>query len=233
LLPKNVSSGNLFAMACFVIVVVCWVFSVCLHEFGHAWVAERGGDYTVREKGYLSMNPIHYTHPVTSFLLPILFMIMGGIGLPGGAVYIERHLLRSRAWNTWVSLAGPAMNLILVLIITLLLKLVFIPIYPNNEATYAMAFLLELQISAVLFNLIPIPPLDGFQALEPWLPDGWSESLGPLKQNGLFVLFLLFWYVKPLNQAFWLVVGTIMGALGINETLAMTGYEAFRLFLKF
>jgi Zn-dependent protease len=227
-LPKSVPSGNLFAMACFAIVVVCWVFSVCLHEFGHAWVAERGGDYTVREKGYLSMNPIHYTHPVTSFLLPILFMIMGGIGLPGGAVYIERHLLRSRAWNTWVSLAGPAMNLILVLIITLLLKLVFIPIYPNNEATYAMAFLLELQISAVLFNLIPIPPLDGFQALEPWLPEGWSESLAPLKQYGLFALFLLFCYVEPLKHAFWGVVSMIMGVLGIDGMLALTGFEAFQ-----
>jgi Zn-dependent protease len=215
-------------MAVFAIVVICWVFSVCLHEFGHAWVAERGGDYTVREKGYLSMNPVHYAHPVTSFLLPILFMVMGGIGLPGGAVYIERHLLRSRAWNTWVSLAGPAMNLILVIVLTLLLKLVFIPIYPNNEATYAMAFLLELQISAVLFNLIPIPPLDGFQALEPWLPEEWSEHLMPLKQHGFFVLFLLFWYVKPINQVFWTVVDIILGILGIDGNMAWTGYQAFQ-----
>jgi len=54
---------------------------VCLHEFGHAWAAYRGGDYTVREKGYLTLNPIHYTHPVYSLLMPVVFMMLGGIGL--------------------------------------------------------------------------------------------------------------------------------------------------------
>ena len=98
-------------MSCFLIVVVIWVFSVCLHEYGHAWVAYRGGDHTVEEKGYLSMNPIRYADPVTSFILPMVFMMVGGIGLPGGAVYINRHLLRSRNWETGVSLAGPAMIL--------------------------------------------------------------------------------------------------------------------------
>jgi Zn-dependent protease len=215
-------------MAIFAIVVVCWVFSVCLHEFGHAWVAERGGDYTVREKGYLSMNPVHYTHPVTSFLLPMLFMAIGGIGLPGGAVYIERHLLRSRAWNTWVSLAGPTMNLILVIIITCLLKFIFVPIYPDNEATYALAFLLELQICAVLFNLIPFPPLDGYQAIEPWLSEEWSENLRPLSQYGLFALFFIFRAVPALNNGFWDAVDSILGILGIDGTMALRGYEAFQ-----
>src|SRR6185295_10114833 len=110
-------------MACFLIVVILWVFSVCLHEFGHAWVAYKGGDYTVRDKGYLTLNPIHYTHPVLSLVMPVVFMILGGIGLPGGAVYIERHLLRSRAWETAVALAGPAMNLPLVFIIALGFKI--------------------------------------------------------------------------------------------------------------
>jgi Zn-dependent protease len=82
-------------MECFYIVTVGWIFSVCLHEFGHAWVAYKGGDVTVRDKGYLTFNPLKYTDPVFSFILPILFMALGGIGLPGGAVYINRHLLRS------------------------------------------------------------------------------------------------------------------------------------------
>jgi Zn-dependent protease len=51
-------------MECFFIVTALWVFSVCLHEFGHAYVAYRGGDYTVRDKGYLTLNPLHYTHPL-------------------------------------------------------------------------------------------------------------------------------------------------------------------------
>src|SRR5437667_67761 len=97
--------------------------AVCIHEFGHAWAAYRGGDYTVRDKGYLTLNPLHYTHPVYSLLMPVVFMMLGSIGLPGGAVYIERHLLKSRAWDTWVSLAGPAMNVPMVLIISLCFKI--------------------------------------------------------------------------------------------------------------
>src|SRR6266568_5960019 len=109
-------------MSCFIIVTVLWVFSVCLHEFGHAVVAYWGGDHTVRDKGYLTLNPIRYTHPVYSIVMPVVFMLMGGIGLPGGAVYIERDRLRSRAWGTWVSLAGPAMQLPLIFLISFAFK---------------------------------------------------------------------------------------------------------------
>ena len=73
----------------FIVVLVGWIFSLCLHEFSHALVAYYGGDTTVREKGYLTFNPLKYTHPVYSLLLPMLFLLLGGIGLPGGAVYIE------------------------------------------------------------------------------------------------------------------------------------------------
>src|SRR2546429_9536699 len=100
-------------MEVFLIVTVLWVFSVCLHEFGHAWAAYRGGDTTVKEKGYLTLNPIHYTHPVYSLVMPLVFLMLGGIGLPGGAVYITDQLLRSKAWRTAVSLAGPVCSVLL------------------------------------------------------------------------------------------------------------------------
>src|SRR5271169_6830844 len=104
-------------MEVFLLVTVGWVFSVCLHEFGHALVAYKGGDYTVREKGYLTLNPIRYTDPLYSLVMPLMFLFLGGIGLPGGAVYINDHLLRSKGWRTAVSLAGPAMNALLVLLL--------------------------------------------------------------------------------------------------------------------
>ena len=97
----------------FLVVIVGWVFSLCLHEFSHALVAYYGGDTSVREKGYLTFNPLKYTHPVYSILLPMIFLILGGIGLPGGAVYIETWRLRSKRWESAVSLAGPAANLLL------------------------------------------------------------------------------------------------------------------------
>ena len=82
----------------FIVVLIGWVFSLTLHQFSHAMVPYRGGDFTVREKGYLTFNPLKYTHPVYSILLPVVFLLLGGIGLPGGAVYIETWRLYSRKW---------------------------------------------------------------------------------------------------------------------------------------
>ncbi len=70
----------------FLIVLAGWIFSLSLHEFAHALVAYYGGDKTVKDKGYLTFNPLKYTHPMLSIVFPIIFLMMGGIGLPGGAV---------------------------------------------------------------------------------------------------------------------------------------------------
>jgi Zn-dependent protease len=215
-------------MECFIIVTVLWIFSVCLHEFGHAWVAYRGGDHTVREKGYLTLNPIHYAHPVYSLVMPVVFMMLGGIGLPGGAVYIERHLLRSRAWDTWVSLAGVGMNLILVLIISACFKFGLIANDPHSLGAVSLGFLLQLEVSAIILNLIPIPPLDGFQAIAPWLPEDARARLFAMSGAGLWILFLALWYIQPLNDAFWNLVWFISSALGVSPEIGYIGWKTFR-----
>ncbi|MCU0723496.1 MAG: site-2 protease family protein, partial [Planctomycetes bacterium] len=97
----------------FVFVFGAWILSLSFHEFSHALVAYWGGDTSVKEKGYLTFNPLKYTHPVLTFLIPILFLAMGGIGLPGGAVYIDRRRLRGPGWDAAVSLAGPLSNALL------------------------------------------------------------------------------------------------------------------------
>ncbi len=215
-------------MECFIIVMVLWIFSVCIHEFGHAWAAYCGGDHTVRDKGYLTLNPLHYTEPLNSLLLPVLFTIMGGIGLPGGAVYIERHLLRSRAWDTWVSLAGPAMQLPIIFWITLVFRAGLVPMEPDHLSSISLALLLQLEVSAVLLNLIPIPPLDGYQAIAPWLRPDVREDLNSFSRYGMLVLFGLFWMVPPFNRAFWGCVNWITDWLGVPWYLAEEGWRAFR-----
>lgn len=106
----------------FAIVLFGWIFSLCLHEFSHALVAYYGGDYTVREKGYLTCNPLKYKHPLFSLILPLLFLVLGGIGLPGGVVYIERGRIRNRFVLSAMSLAGPFANLLLAIVLGLILR---------------------------------------------------------------------------------------------------------------
>jgi len=215
-------------MEVFIVVTVLWIFSVCLHEFGHAWAAYCGGDTTVREKGYLTLNPIHYTNPVTSLLLPVVFMIWGGIGLPGGAVYIDRQLLRSRAWDTWVSLAGPAMNIVLVLWISFAFKVGLLRNDSQHLASVCLGFLLQLQVSAILLNLIPVPPLDGFQAIAPWLPHNLRETLYSWSNVGSLILFMLLCFPNPVSEGFWNLVWAISGAFGVSPYMGYVGWKAFR-----
>jgi Zn-dependent protease len=215
-------------MECFIVVTVLWVFSVCLHEFGHAWAAYCGGDYTVKDKGYLTLNPIHYTHPVYSLVMPVVFMMLGGIGLPGGAVYIDHRLLRSRAWETWVALAGIAMNLAIVWVISAFFKFGVLKNDETDLASVSLGFLLQLQVSAILLNLIPIPPLDGFQAIAPWLPPDLRERMFAVSNSSQWILFLVLWYVQPVNEFFWNVVNLIVRFFGVDPYIGAVGYHAYR-----
>jgi Zn-dependent protease len=216
--------------AYFIVVVVLWVFSVCLHEFGHALVAYWGGDYTVRDKGYLTMNPLHYTHPVYSILMPLVFMVLGGIGLPGGAVYIDHSLLRSRWWETAVALAGVTMNALLVLLISACFKFGLLTNDTGSLPSVAMGFVMQLQISSILLNLIPVPPLDGFQAIAPWLPYEHRQRMFATSNVSQWVLFLALFYVRPVQDTFWNLVFHLTNFFGVDYSMCFAGFEHFRLF---
>jgi Zn-dependent protease len=213
----------------FIIVLVGWIFSLCVHEFSHAAVAYLGGDTTVREKGYLSFNPLKYTHPVYSILIPLLFLALGGIGLPGGAVYIETWRLRSRGWKTAVSLVGPASNLVLGLVLALALR--FAPV--SREGVWpALCFLVFLQISAMVLNLIPVPPFDGFGAIEPYLPERLRLGVAQVSNLLPWVVFFLLWYVPEVYNAFWTIVVSLTHALYVPLDLVELGLRDFRFWYR-
>lgn len=209
----------------FIVVIVGWIFSLCLHEFSHALVAYYGGDTSVKDKGYLTFNPLKYTHPIYSIVLPVIFLLLGGIGLPGGAVYIETWRLRSKRWESAVSLAGPVANLMMAVILSIVLYLAPISlagIWPG------LAFLALMQISALVLNLIPVPPFDGYRALAPFLNQDLRARIDQMSGILVMVVFFALWYLQAVNTFFWDVVFQISAWLHIPVLLAVWGLNQFQ-----
>lgn len=208
----------------FFVVLGGWIFSLCLHEFSHALVAYLGGDWTVREKGYLTFNPLKYTHPVFSLLLPLLFLVMGGIGLPGGAVYIETWRLRNDYWRSAMSLAGPMANVLVAIVLAILLNSTSIG---STALGPGLAFLAYLQIMAVVLNLLPVPPFDGYGVVEPFLPYDLRMRIAPIRGAFIWIVFLALWFVPFAGQALGLLIFIFTSLLGIPRELIGIGYEQF------
>lgn len=209
----------------FTIVFFGWIFSLCLHEFSHALVAYIGGDTTVREKGYLTFNPLKYTHPLFSIVLPLLFLVLGGIGLPGGAVYIERWRIRNRFMLSLMSLAGPLANLLVAIVLGLILRF-----WPSIDPRFlpGLSFLLVLQVSAVLFNMIPLPPFDGYNILEPFLHPAIRMQMERFRDMAIWVILLMFWFVPAVASSFWETVFILSTTLGVDWSMVVAGLERFR-----
>ncbi len=212
----------------FTIVLLGWIVSLSLHEFLHALVAYLGGDVSVKEKGYLTFNPLKYSHPLYSFILPLLFLLLGGIGLPGGAVYIETWRLRNSTWRSLVSLAGPMANLLIALGLAIALQWAPMDVSGQNNPWPGLAFLAMLQVSALVLNLIPLPPFDGYGILEPYLSPRLREGIETWRTWIMLLVFLALWNVPLVNLMFWTQVYTLSIRLGIPLPLAIEGFLRFR-----
>ena len=215
-------------VAVFVCILVLWIFSISLHEYAHARVALAGGDFTVRDKGYLEFNPLHYVDPVVSILLPVIMLLAGGIGLPGGAVWINRELIRSKAWQCAVSLAGPASNLALAILVAMLFRIGIIPMNMENTLSVTMAFFVYLQITCFIFNLLPLPGFDGMNALLPWLPLEIRETIMRLPPYTSMIVLLLLWQTHFASHAINVVAFIFLAIFGIDPELAFQGYSEFK-----
>ena len=203
----------------FLFVIAGWVVSLCLHEFGHAYTAWRFGDTDVEVRGYLTLNPLKYSNPVLSLGLPLLFIALGGIGLPGGAVYLRTGFMTPRQ-RTLVNLAGPLANLVLAVLLLAAARLFYDPAHAVFWA--GVAFLGFLQVTALVLNLLPIPGLDGYAAIEPHLSPATQRSLEPAKQFG-FLILLVVLLAPSLNRWFFSIVFWFVDASGVPPGLAMAG----------
>ena len=215
----------------FAFVVVGWILSVAIHEFCHAFVAYRAGDHTVAEKGYLTLDPLKYTDLSTSLILPLIALAMGGIGFPGGAVYLRDDLMRSRRGQALASLAGPLGTLLVLICLAIGLAVDRAFGAPDSALTHAAAFLAFLQAWALILNLLPLPGLDGFGVIRPYLPRDVQQTATKFGNLVFIGLFLAIFFVPPVSNAFFRVAFVIAQAFGVAGPDVAAGYESFRFWM--
>ena len=212
----------------FAFVLAGWMISLCIHEFGHAVAAYYGGDRSVEARGYLTLDPLAYTHWQTSILFPMLILALGYLGLPGGAVFINMAALRSKGWQSFVSAAGPLGSLACLLALCVPIWLGLDETYGQPDFWAAWHLLAYLQVSALVLNLLPIPGFDGFGIIRPWLPDDMQRQANAFASIASLIFFGLLLAVPAVGEALGNMIyqASVPFGIGIREVVA--GFQLFR-----
>lgn len=179
-----------------VIVLVIILISVILHELSHGLVAYLLGDRTAKEAGRLTLNPIKHIDPFMSIMVPVVLYLLNA-PVFGGAkpVPINSHNLKWREWGiALVALAGPLTNFLIALIAFLIAYFSgLLNIYSNSNDLLQFIFVetIYINLGFMLFNLIPVPPLDGSRVLYALSPDFFRNILSSMERYGFMVVYVL------------------------------------------
>jgi Zn-dependent protease len=174
--------------------LIAFIISVSVHEFGHAWMANRLGDGLPRQQGRLTLSPMAHIDPLGTILMPLVGALAPGglVPLAWGKPVQVTPSSYSPTGRLLVALAGPAMNLILAVIVSVLFVVlgkagVLSPAF----ATALVKYLIGLNLVLMFFNLLPLPPLDGGAVLTVVLPNSLQFIPRYLQRYGVLVLLIL------------------------------------------
>ena len=202
----------------FIFLIAILIMSVVLHEVSHGVVANVLGDPTAKNAGRLTLTPIPHLDPIGSIILPgaliLMSMVTGGGFIFGWAkpVPVNPMNLRGKYDSAMVSLAGPGSNLAIAVLFGLALR--FLPLADFNPALIVVfGYIIYLNLLLAVFNLLPIPPLDGSHILFTFLPRSMQHIKIMLSKYGmfilLFVIFFFFGIIRVIVGLFYfLIVGT-------------------------
>jgi Zn-dependent protease len=183
-----------------ILYLIAFILCITVHEFGHAWVATRLGDPTPRSQGRVTLAPQHHIDPIGTILMPIIMALSASSGalplLAWGRPVQTNPLSYTRqismsTGRMLVSVAGPAMNLLMALAVSVVI-VIAAKLHASEELIMmAFNYLVRLNISLMIFNLLPIPPLDGGAVLAWVLPRSMHNVVDFLARYGAFILLFL------------------------------------------
>lgn len=193
--------------------------SMTLHEVMHGLIAYRLGDDTAKMMGRLTLNPVKHIDPFLTLLLPVLLAISGG-PIFGGAKPVPFNPLRVR-YGEWgsalVAVAGPLVNLVIAFIMFGVLMISGVGL--TTTAGQILQLAVVVNLGFFVFNMLPIPPLDGSRVLYALAPDFIRKAMAAIEQFGIIVVFLIVLVASPV--IFSLMSAVIGGILGVFETIFM------------
>lgn len=188
--------------------------AVTVHEFAHGFTAYKLGDPTAKYSGRLTLNPLAHIDIFWSVILPLLlFLSTNGAFVFGTAkpVPINYWALKNPKRDIiWIGLSGPAANFIFAIILSILVKFLISPL-----AQEILKYLILINVVLGVFNLIPIPPMDGSRILGGILPQGLANKYAQLERYGLVIVIILLW-LGMIDKIIWPLVYTIIGWLGVS-----------------
>ncbi len=224
MLPLKNVFHNVMDPVATIIVIAILIFSIILHELAHGYVALSLGDPTAKLAGRLTLNPIPHLDPLGSILIPAILILSPGGFIFGWAkpVPYNPYNLRNQKWGeSLVAVAGPATNLLIALVFGLSIR--FMGTLLSPASIEIMSFIVFINVLLAVFNLIPVPPLDGSKVLDALLPYGVAIKYRRLRSSMerfgllttfafLFIFVYLFWgpFLYFVSLIFSLITGSPM-----------------------